>query len=397
VIYRTFESVDTTGRFDEELVYSLPASVKFICHNGMTWSQLLSRVCFWSYRDHHELKHLQVHLGAGYDQVDVQACRKRDIKVSNTPNVVNDSTADTAMFLMLGALRRLNVPMTTLREGSWRGHHQPPIGHDPEGKTLGILGMGGIGQNLCKKAEAFGMRVIYHNRCRLGKERAGTAEYVTFEDLLEQSDVLSVNLPLNVSACVYLKWRLCLPHASLRPECGSTLMLTKTETRHIISTHEFGQMRDGVVIVNTARGAVLDEGALVEALDSGKVASAGLDVYEDEPNIHPGLATNRHVLLLPHMGTWTVEVSLRCSLVAIWCISVMRFTRRAIAQYVVQDVQGVVSNAQGCNAAVVLYAAGKGCGNTDIGREREQARRTFLLTSRDVLFPIPLEGKSYYQ
>jgi hypothetical protein len=143
-------------------------------------------------------------------------------------------------------------------------------------------------------------------------------------------------------------------------------------------------MRDGVVIVNTARGAVLDEGALVKALDSGKVASAGLDVYEDEPNIHPGLAANRHVLLLPHMGTWTVEVSLKCSFVAIWCIGVMRFTLRAVAQYVVQDVRGVVSNAQGCNAAAVLYAADKGCRNTDEGRERPLARRAFLLILEDV-------------
>jgi glyoxylate reductase len=103
------------------------------------------------------------------------------------------------MFLMLGALRRLNVPMRTLRNGDWRGQQQPPLGHDPEGKTLGILGMGGIGKNLSRKASAFGMRVIYHNRCRLDKERAGTAEYVTFEDLLEQSDVVSINLPLNVS------------------------------------------------------------------------------------------------------------------------------------------------------------------------------------------------------
>ncbi|KAL5120230.1 glyoxylate reductase [Pleosporales sp. CAS-2024a] len=181
------------------------------------------------------------------------------------------------MFLMLGALRRLNVPMTTIRDGNWRGTRQPALGHDPEGKTLGILGMGRIGRNLCRKAQAFGMRVIYHNRCRLEEEQAGTADYVTLEDLLEQSDVLSVNLPLNV------------------------------ETRHMISTHEFSQMKDGVTIVNTARGAVLDEHALVQALESGKVASAGLDVYEDEPSIHPGLLANKQVMLLPHMGTWSVE------------------------------------------------------------------------------------------
>jgi glyoxylate reductase len=113
--------------------------------------------------------------------------------------VVNNSTADTTMFLILGALRRLNLPMRTLRGGSWRGHCPPPLGHDPEGKTLGILGMGGIGRNLCRKAQAFGMRVIYHNRNELDKEQGGIAEFVTFEDLLEQSDIISVNLPLNVS------------------------------------------------------------------------------------------------------------------------------------------------------------------------------------------------------
>lgn len=125
--------------------------------------------------------------------------------MSNTPGVVNDSTADTTMFLILGALRRLNLPMRTLREGSWRGHCPPPLGHDPEGKTLGILGMGGIGRNLCKKAQAFGMRVMYHNRSEIDKEQGGTAEFVTLEDLLEQSDVVSVNLPLNVSDTRHLR------------------------------------------------------------------------------------------------------------------------------------------------------------------------------------------------
>lgn len=137
--------------------------------------------------------------GAGYDQIDVHACTKRGITVSNTPNVVDDSTADTAMFLILGALRRLNMPMTTLRTGYWRGHPLPPLGRNPQGKTLGILGMGRIGRNLKRKAEAFDMRVIYHNRRKLSHEHAGGAEYVTFEDLLAQSDVVSVNLPLNVS------------------------------------------------------------------------------------------------------------------------------------------------------------------------------------------------------
>ncbi|KAF2706764.1 glyoxylate reductase [Pleomassaria siparia CBS 279.74] len=248
VIYRTFASVEFTGRFDEELINVLPATVRFICHNG-----------------------------AGYDQVDVNACTRRGIKVSNTPSAVNDSTADMNMFLILGALRRLNTSMTSLRAGKWRGNVAPPLGHNPEGKTLGILGMGGIGRNLREKAVAFGMRIVYHNRNRLSEELAGGAEYASFEHLLRLSDVISLNLPLN------------------------------NETRHKISTREFSLMKKGVVIVNTARGAVIDEGALVQALESGHVASAGLDVYEDEPIIHPGLLANPHVMLLPHMGTWTVE------------------------------------------------------------------------------------------
>lgn len=119
--------------------------------------------------------------------------------MSHTPNAVNDATADTAIFLMLGALRHFNPPMATLRAGSWRGQSLPPLGHNPQGKILGILGMGRIGRNLKRKAEVFGMRVMYHNRNRLSEELAQGAVYTTFNELLSNSDVLSINLPLNVS------------------------------------------------------------------------------------------------------------------------------------------------------------------------------------------------------
>ena len=138
-------------------------------------------------------------LGAGYDQVDVHACTDRGIQVSNVPGVVDDATADLNLFLILGALRQLNTTIFSLREGKWRGTCPPPLGHDPKGKTLGILGMGGIGRNLKKKAEAFSMKVIYHNRNKLGDKLAGGAEYVSFEELLSRSDVISINIPLNVS------------------------------------------------------------------------------------------------------------------------------------------------------------------------------------------------------
>ncbi|MBE7180629.1 MAG: hypothetical protein INR71_05360 [Terriglobus roseus] len=118
------------------------------------------------------------------------------------PEAVNDATADTAIFLMLSALRGFSISQIALKNGNWRGHPPPPLGHDPEGKTLGILGMGGIGRNMKRKADAFGMTCIYHNRSKLSDELSGGAEYVCFDDLLARSDVLSLNLPLNVSFCL---------------------------------------------------------------------------------------------------------------------------------------------------------------------------------------------------
>ncbi|KAF7508722.1 hypothetical protein GJ744_008969 [Endocarpon pusillum] len=248
--YRTLDSVSITGLIDEELVSVLPKNWKYLCHNG-----------------------------AGYDQIKPDACSNRDppLFVSNTPVVPDDATADTAIFLMLGALRNFNTSMAALRRGDFKGNPPPALGHDPEGKTLGILGMGGIGRNMKRKAEAFGMNIIYHNRRELTSEMAGGAKYVSFEELLKTSDVLSLNLPLNA------------------------------KTRHIISTEQLRHMKPSAVIVNTARGPVLDEAALVDALEQGVIAGAGLDVYEEEPKVHPGLVKNDKVVLLPHMGTWTSE------------------------------------------------------------------------------------------
>jgi len=120
------------------------------------------------------------------------------VRVSNTPTAVDDATADNNMFLILGALRGFNSSMFAVRAGKWKGDVNPPLGHDPQGKVLGILGMGGIGRNLKKKAEVFGMSVQYHNRTRLTEEEAGGARYCGFEELLATSDVVSLNLPLNV-------------------------------------------------------------------------------------------------------------------------------------------------------------------------------------------------------
>jgi lactate dehydrogenase-like 2-hydroxyacid dehydrogenase len=146
------------------------------------------------------LSHVCIILGAGYDYVDVHACSARvpPIRVSNVPTAVDDATADVNMFLIIGTLRNFNTGMQALREGKWRGRPPPPLGHDLEGKILGILGMGGIGRNLKAKAEAFSMRIIYHNRRRLSDELSAGARYVSFDELLQTSDVISLNLPLNV-------------------------------------------------------------------------------------------------------------------------------------------------------------------------------------------------------
>ncbi|KAK0252221.1 hypothetical protein B0A54_08209 [Friedmanniomyces endolithicus] len=263
-IYRSNDSTSLTGPFDAALITALPASVRYITHNG-----------------------------AGYDNIDIPACTARGIQVSSTPIAVDGATADTAMFLILGALRRISRPMGSLRRGEWRGKGYG-LGHDPKDKVLGILGMGGIGQAVAHRASAFGMSIQYHNRNRLPEDKELGARYVSFEELLRTSDVLSLNLALNAS------------------------------TRHIISTPQFALMKPGVVVVNTARGPIIDEAALVAALESGKVFSAGLDVFEDEPRIHEGLVGNADVVLLPHLGTATWE------------------TQRAMEVLVLENLRGVL-------------------------------------------------------
>ena len=180
------------------------------------------------------------------------------------------------MFLLLGALRHIHTPYTAIRAGQWRGGMK--LGHDAEGKTLGILGMGGIGNTLAKRAKAFDLKIQYHNRQPLPDEENTTnATFVSLEDLLQTSDILSVHLPLSNS------------------------------TRHFLGEKQFDMMKDGIIIINTARGPIIDEEVLVKKLESGKVYAAGLDVYEQEPEVHEGLIKSDKVVILPHVGTATVE------------------------------------------------------------------------------------------
>ncbi|KAG6087448.1 hypothetical protein E4U13_002716 [Claviceps humidiphila] len=260
-ILRTFDSVQITGRFDAELISHFPPSVRFVCHDG-----------------------------AGYDQIDIEPCTARGISVSNTPKAVDAATANTAIFLILGALRRAWIPQTALREGKWRG--ASPLGRDPHHLTLGILGMGGIGTATAKRAAALGFKLQYHNRKPVADldsqfSTEAAPRYVSFDDLIKTSDVISVHLPL-----------------------GPT-------TKGFIGKKELSAMKDGVIIVNTARGAIIDEAALAESLDSGKVWSVGLDVFENEPEIEPRLIKNPAAVLLPHIGTATTDTQKEMEILAI--------------------------------------------------------------------------------
>jgi D-3-phosphoglycerate dehydrogenase len=209
-----------------------------------------------------------------------------DISVSNTPKAVDAATANTAIFLILGALRRAWIPQQALREGKWRG--ASPLGRDPHTLTLGILGMGGIGTATAQRAAALGFKLQYHNRRPVADldqqfTAAQVPNYVSFDELLETSDVISVHLPLGPA------------------------------TQGLVGTKEFEQMKDGVIIVNTARGAIIDEEALAASLESGKVWSVGLDVYEKEPEINPKLIKHPGAVLLPHIGTATIDTQ-----VSVW-------------------------------------------------------------------------------
>jgi glyoxylate reductase len=225
----------------------------------------------------------------GYEHVDVAACRARGIVVTNTPDVLTDATADLAFALILSAVRGLPRAERSLRAGEFHGWgFWDYLGGDLSGKTLGIFGMGRIGQAVARRAAPFGMRVVYHSRTRLpdDAEAALGAEWVDFDALIARSDVLTL-------------------HAPLTPD-----------TRHAISREVLRRMRPGSFLVNTARGALVDEAALVDALRDGLLAGAGLDVYEHEPRIHPGLLELPNVVLLPHVGSATRETRTRMAMLA---------------------------------------------------------------------------------
>lgn len=225
----------------------------------------------------------------GYDYVDLDTCRKRGIMVTNTPDVLTDATADLAWALLLATVRRLPHAEASLRGGEFHGwRFWDYLGGDITGAKLGIFGMGRIGQAVARRAAPFGMRVQYSSRTRLsaGDERSLGAEWVEWETLLTTSDVLSLHAPLT------------------------------SRTRHLLDADSLRRMKHGSYLINTARGALVDEAALVDVLRSGPLAGAGLDVYESEPEVTPGLLELDNVVLLPHIGSATHGTRTRMAMLA---------------------------------------------------------------------------------
>jgi lactate dehydrogenase-like 2-hydroxyacid dehydrogenase len=216
---------------------------------------------------------------AGLDHIDIEAARARGLRIGNTPDAVTIATAEIAMLLILGAARRATEGQAMVRDREWRGWHTMQLlGRRLDGKRLGIFGMGKIGQRLAKYARAFDMVIHYHNRTRLpADQELGAIYHDNLESLLKVSDVLSLNAP------------------------------STPETRGIINAAAIGQLPHGAIVVNTARGDLVADDDLIAALKSGRLAAAGLDVFQGEPRIHEGYYELKNAFFLPHMGSATIE------------------------------------------------------------------------------------------
>lgn len=233
-------------------------------------------------------------LAVGFDNIDVAAATERGVVVTNTPDVLTEATADLTWALLLAAARRLGEGERLVRAGRWEGWSPTQLVGEPvAGRTLGIIGLGKIGSAVARRARGFAMTVLYCNRrpldpaveAELGVERVG------LDELLERSDVVSLHAPLN------------------------------DESRHVIDAAALARMRRSAILVNTARGPLVDEAALVDALRAGTIAAAGLDVFEREPALAEGLAACENAVLVPHLGSATTAA--RGAMVRLACANIV--------------------------------------------------------------------------
>ena len=236
-----------TEKFDNDLISKLPDSIKIISN-----------------------------FAVGFGNIDIESAKKKNIVVTNTPDVLTDATAEIAMLILLGAARRAKEGIQWANKKNWKWSADFLMGKQLTGSRLGILGMGRIGRAVADRARAFGMKIHYFNRSRLNKNLEKDASYhKSLESLLAVSDFFSINCPA-----------------------------TK-ETKHIINKNTIKYFPDGAVVSNSARGDMIDDEAMVEALKNGKIFSLGLDVYNGEPNIHPEYLILPNVYVLPHLGSAT--------------------------------------------------------------------------------------------
>jgi len=242
----------------------------------------------------------------GFEHIDLAAARSRGMRVTHTPGVLTDATADLALLLILAATRRAGEGERMVRDDRWQGIRPTAfLGSQITGKRLGIVGMGRIGAAVARRAQAFGMSVLYHNRTALAAADAGGATYVpTLQGLLSQADVLSLHCPLTEA------------------------------TQGMLNAEAIAALPKDAVVVNTARGGLVDDEALIAALRSGRLAAAGLDVYANEPRIDPRYRDLENIVLLPHIGSATLE------------------TRTAMGMLAIDNIAAVLSGQEPPNAVV---------------------------------------------
>lgn len=228
-------------------------------------------------------------VAVGFDNIDLTACTRRKIPASNTPGVLDETTADFAWTLLMAVARRLLEGEELMRSGKWMGWNLDQLcGADIWGKTLGLLGFGRIGRAVARRSTGFKMRIIYNDALRAPAEveKELGAQFLERDRVFAEADFLSLHVPL-------------LP-----------------ETRRLMSAEQFAKMKRTAFLINTSRGPVVDEAALVAALDAGQIAGAALDVYENEPKVHPGLVGRKNVILAPHISSASVETRTKMALMA---------------------------------------------------------------------------------
>jgi glyoxylate reductase len=230
-------------------------------------------------------------IAVGYDNIDIAGATERGIMVTNTPGVITETTADLAFALLISTARKIPDADQFTRAGKFKNWQlmQVHLGIDIYKKTLGIVGMGAIGQAMARRAKkGFDMRIVYYSSSRKeNAEKEYEAEFIDFDELLAVSDFISIHVPLT------------------------------EKTKHMFSTQEFKKMKHTAILINTSRGPVVDEAALVEALEEGRIRGAALDVFEEEPRVHPGLLKfKEYVVLTPHIGSGSIETRLRMAKMA---------------------------------------------------------------------------------